>query len=227
MTKYSVKKPFTVLVGVALVIVLGVVSFLGLNTDLLPTIELPYVMVITTYPGASPEKVEVAVTKPLEQAVATTSGLENMQSISQENMSILVLEFSQSVNMDSVMLELSNNVDMVSGYLDDMVQAPMMLKLNPDMLPIQVLSVDADGMDIKQLTQYIENDLSPRIERVDGVATVDISGAVADHIDIALNQEKIDAINDSILKAVNKDLYKAKKELTDAQKKLQNQFLHY
>ena len=220
MTKYSVKKPFTVLVGVALVIVLGVVSFLGLNTDLLPTIELPYVMVITTYPGASPEKVEVAVTKPLEQAVATTSGLENMQSISQENMSILVLEFSQSVNMDSVMLELSNNVDMVSGYLDDMVQAPMMLKLNPDMLPIQVLSVDADGMDIKQLTQYIENDLSPRIERVDGVATVDISGAVADHIDIALNQEKIDAINDSILKAVNKDLYKAKKELTDAQKKL-------
>ncbi|MEG1862757.1 MAG: efflux RND transporter permease subunit [Oscillospiraceae bacterium] len=220
MTKYSIKKPFTVLVGVALIIVLGVVSFLGLNTDLLPNIELPYVMVVTTYPGASPEKVEISVTKPLEQAVSTTGGLENMQSISQENMSILVLEFSQTINMDSVMLELSNNVDMVSGYFDDMVQSPMLLKLNPDMLPVQVLSVDVEGMDIKALTEYIKTDLSPRLERIDGVATVDISGAVEDHIDILLNQDKIDSINDSILKAVNKDLYKAKKELTDAQKKL-------
>ena len=103
MTKYSVKKPFTVLVGVVLVLVLGVVSFLGLNTDLLPAMDLPYVVVVTSYPGASPERVETSVTQPLERALATTSGLENINSVSSENMSMVILEFGESTNMDSAM----------------------------------------------------------------------------------------------------------------------------
>ncbi len=220
MTKYSVKKPFTVLVGVLLVLVLGVVSFLGLNTDLLPAMDLPYVVVYTVYPGASPERVEVAVTQPLEQAVATTSGLENIQSISSENVSVIIMEFSGSTNMDSAMIELSNSIDMVKGYLDDMVQSPTLMKINPDMLPVQMLAVDVDGMDIKQLSEYVKNDLGPRLERLDGVATVDISGTVEDHVDIKLNQVKIDEINDSILKAVNKTLYKTKKDLDKAKAEL-------
>ncbi len=222
MSKYSVKKPFTVLVGVIMVIVLGFVSFFELNTDLLPAMDLPYVVVFTTYPGASPERVEVAVTQPLEQAVATTSGLENIQSISAENLSLIIMEFSGSTNMDSAMIELSNNIDMVSGYLDDMVQSPTLMKINPDMLPVQMLSVDVDGMDIKQLTAYVEDELAPRLERLDGVATVDISGGVKNHVDIVLNQDKIDDINDSILKAVNNELYKTKKELDDAKNELAN-----
>ncbi len=220
MTKYSVKKPFTVLVGVLLVLVLGVVSFLGLNTDLLPAMDLPYVVVYTVYPGASPERVEVAVTQPLEQAVATTSGLENLQSISSENVSIIIMEFSGSTNMDSAMIELSNSIDMVSGYLDDMVQSPTLMKINPDMLPVQTLAVDVDGMDIKQLSEYVKNELAPRLERLDGVATVDVSGTVEDHVDIRLNQAKIDEINDSVLKAVNNELYKTKKELDKAKAEL-------
>ena len=220
MTKNSVKKPYTVLVGIILVLVLGVVSFLGLNTDLLPAMDLPYVVVYTVYPGASPERVELAVTQPLEQAVATTSGLENISSISSENLSLIIMEFDASTNMDSAMIELSNNIDMVAGYLDDMVQQPTMMKINPDMLPVQMLSVDVDGMDIKQLSEYVETDLAPRIERLDGVATVDVSGAVKDHVEIVLNQEKIDAINDDILKAVNGTLYKTKKDLDKAQQQL-------
>ena len=216
MTKYSIKKPFTVLVGVIMVLVLGFVSFFKLNTDLLPSMDLPYVVVYTVYPGASPERVETTVTQPLEQAVATTSGLENLQSISSENLSLIIMEFSGSTNMDSAMIELSNNIDMVAGYLDEMVQSPTLMKINPDMLPVQMLSVDVDGMDIKQLSEYVETDLGPRLERLDGVATVDISGLVRDHVDIFLNQEKIDKINDSILKAVDKELYKTKKELDDA-----------
>ncbi len=220
MTKYSVKKPFTVLVGILLVIVLGFVSFFELNTDLLPAMDLPYVVVYTVYPGASPERVEVAVTQPLEGAVATTSGLENISSISSENLSLIIMEFSGSTNMDSAMIELSNNIDMVSGYLDDMVQSPVLMKINPDMLPVQMLSVDVDGMDIKQLSEYVETELSPRLERLDGVATVDASGLVSDHVDIFLNQEKIDRVNDQILKAVNKELYKTKKDLDKAQQEL-------
>lgn len=222
MSKYSVKKPFTVLVGVVLVLVLGVVSFLGLNTDLLPTMDLPYVVVYTVYPGASPEKVETGVTQPLERAVATTSGLETIQSISSENVSIIIMAFSSETNMDSAMIELSNNIDMVEGYLDDMVRAPTLMKINPSMMPVQMLAVDVDGMDIKELSEYVENDLKPRLERLDGVATVDVSGSVSDHIDIYLNQEKIDDINDDILRAVDKKLYKTKKELDDARAKLES-----
>jgi len=222
MTKYSVKKPYTVLVGVVLALVLGVVSFLGLNTDLLPAMDLPYVVVYTVYPGASPERVELAVTQPLEQAVATTSGLENVSSISSENLSLIIMEFNAKTNMDSAMIELSNSIDMVKGYLDDMVQSPTLMKINPDMLPVQMLSVDAQGMDIKQLSEYVETDLAPRLERLDGVATVDISGAVHDHIEIRLNQEKIDKINDDILKSVNNTLYKTKRDLDKAQTELTN-----
>ncbi|MBR4036591.1 MAG: efflux RND transporter permease subunit [Oscillospiraceae bacterium] len=222
MTKYSVKKTYTVLVGVVLTLVLGVVSFLGLNTDLLPAMDLPYVVVYTVYPGASPERVELAVTQPLEQAVATTSGLENISSISSENLSLIIMEFNAKTNMDSAMIELSNNIDMVEGYLDDMVQSPTLMKINPDMLPVQMLSVDVEGMDIKQLSEYVESDLAPRLERLDGVATVDISGAVHDYVEIKLNQEKIDAINDDILKAVSNTLYKTKRDLDKAQTELTN-----
>ena len=220
MTKYSIKKPFTVLVAVVLVLVLGVVSFTKLKTDLLPKMDLPYVVVMTTAPGASPERVETTVTKPLESVLATTSGLENLQSISMENVSVIIMEFSGSVNMDSAMIEMSSSIDLVEGYFEDTVSAPMLMKLNPDMLPIQVLSVDMDGMDIKELSKFIENDISPYLERIDGVATVDTVGLVADYIDIKLNQEKIDKVNDELLYHVDRELYDAKKELDDAKKEL-------
>ena len=222
MTKLSVKKPYTVLVGVVLIIVLGIVSFLGLNTDLLPTMDLPYVVVYTVYPGASPEKVEQSVTKPVESAVSTTSGLENITSISQENVSMLILEFSQSTNMDSAMLELSTNLDTVSGNFDDMIQSPVMMKMTPNMLPVELVSIDADGMDIKRLTEYINTALAPAVERIDGVASADVTGDVQDRVDIFLNQEKIDVINDTILYHVNKELYNTKKNLDSAQKKLED-----
>ncbi|MBR2028659.1 MAG: efflux RND transporter permease subunit [Oscillospiraceae bacterium] len=220
MTKLSVKKPFTVLVAVVLVFVLGIVSFTRLKTDLLPKMDLPYVIVMTTAPGASPERVETTVTQPLESALATTSGLENMQSISMENASIIIMEFGQTINMDSAMIEMSTSIDMVEGYFEDTVSTPMLMKLNPDMLPVQVLSVDMDGMDIKELSSYIENDFTPYLERIDGVATVDVTGLVQDYISIELNQEKIDTINDSILKAVDAELIKAKNDLDKAKSDL-------
>ncbi len=222
MTKYSVKKPFTVLVGIVLVLVLGIVSFLGLNTDLLPSIDLPYVVLYTVYPGASPERVETSVTQPLEQAVSTTSGLENISSTSSENVSLIVMEFNQETNMESAMIELNNNIDMIKGYLDEMVQPPVMMKMNPNMLPVQMLSIDVDGMDIKKLSEYVKNVIAPRLERIDGIATVNVSGVVQDNVAIRFNQEKIDKINDDILKSVNGELYKTKKELDNAKDKITN-----
>ena len=118
-SKFSVKRPFTVFVSVILVIILGGVSFTEMTTDLLPKIDLPYVIVMTTYPGASPEKVEESVTKPLEKVLATSNGIENINSVSSENSSMIMLEFSQDMNMDSAMIDLSGKVDLVKGQLDD------------------------------------------------------------------------------------------------------------
>ncbi len=99
LSRYSVKKPYTVLVAVVLVLVLGVISFLNMTSDLLPSIELPYVVVMTTYPGASPEKIEATVTRPLESVLGTTGGIKNVSSISNENASVIILEFEQGTNI--------------------------------------------------------------------------------------------------------------------------------
>lgn len=118
LSKFSVKKPYTVMVGIVLVLILGVVSFMNMTTDLLPNMNLPYALVMTTYPGASPEEVEMVVTKPVEQAMATVSNIENIQSVSSENVSMVILEFSQSTNMDSVSLEMRENLDQIESYWD-------------------------------------------------------------------------------------------------------------
>ena len=116
MSKFCVKKPYTVVVAVVLVLVLGVISFMNMTTDLLPSLELPYVVAVTTYPGASPEKVEKSVTEVLESAFGTVNGVANLSSVSSENMSMLILEFESGTNMDTAMVNLSTAVDQVSSY---------------------------------------------------------------------------------------------------------------
>ena len=93
LSRFSVKRPYTVLVGVVLVLILGYVSFTKMTTDLLPSINMPYAIVITTYPGASPEEVEKVVTSPVESSMATTSNIKEIRSVSSENVSVLILEF--------------------------------------------------------------------------------------------------------------------------------------
>ena len=158
LSKFSVKKPYTVLVGVVLAIVLGVVSFMRMTTDLLPSISLPYVIVMTTYGGASPETVETVVTRPVESSMATVSNIEGISSISAENYSLVILEFSQSTDMDSVSLEIRENLDQIKSYWDDSVGNPIIMKLNPDMLPVMVAAVGVEGMDHAELSTYVQKE---------------------------------------------------------------------
>ena len=138
LSKFSVKKPYTVIVGLVLIVVLGIVSFQRMTTDLLPDINLPYAIVITAYPGASPSQVEEAVTKPVEQSMATVSNIKKVQSVSQENMSMVILEFAQTTDMDSVSLEMRELLDQIGSYWDDSVGNPIIMKVNPEMMPVMV-----------------------------------------------------------------------------------------
>ena len=221
-SKYSVKRPMTVAVAMILVVLLGCISFTKMTTDLLPSIDLPYVMVITSYPGASPEKVEMSVTKPLESALATTSGIKNINSVSSENSSTIMLEFNQDVNMDSAIIEMNGKIDLVKAQLkDETIGSPMMMKLNPDMLPVMVASVDVKDLDVKEVTKVVKEEVIPEFERIDGVASVSTIGLVEEKLKIQLDDKKIDEINNKVLSSVDKKLAEGKTQLDVAKAKLE------
>lgn len=221
LAKYSVKKPFTVLVGVILVIVLGLMSFSRMTADLLPSINLPYVLVMTTYPGASPEKVETVITEPLEKVFATTTNVKTVSSVSNENVSMLMLEFEESTNMDSALIELNSKIDLVEpAWKSENIGAPTVLKLNPNMLPVMVSAIDVKDMSSTDLTYFINDKIIPELEKINGVASVSTIGLVEEKVTIKLNQEKIDAVNEKILENIDKELSKTEKELKNAKSEI-------
>ena len=215
MSSFSVKKPYTVLVGVIMAIVLGVVSFMKMSADLLPNINLPYVIVMTTYVGASPETVEMVVTKPVESAMVTVSNIENISSMSSENYSMVIMEFAQSANMDSVSLEIRESLDQIASYWDDSVGSPIIMKLNPDMLPVMIAAVGMEGMNNAQISEYAQNNVIPRLESIEGVASASATGLIDENVHVVIRQEKIDAINEQVFGSIDKELEEAQQEIND------------
>lgn len=215
-SKFSVKKTYTVLVGVILSIVLGIVSFSKMTADLLPNMSLPYVIVMTTYIGASPETVEMVVTKPIEKSMATVSNIESIQSVSSENYSMVVLEFSQKTDMDTVSLEIREKLDQIYSYWkNDLIGNPMIMKLNPDMMPIMMAAAGVEGMDMPQVSTYVKDVVVPELERIEGVASVTPTGLIEESVNVIIRQDKIDALNDQIKDVINKQMSDAEKELAD------------
>lgn len=215
LSKFSVKKPYTVLVAVVLAIVLGVVSFTKMTTDLLPNISLPYVIVMTTYVGASPETVEAVVTKPVESSMATVSNIESISSVSSENYSMVVLEFSQSTDMNAVSLEIRENLDQIKSFWDDSVGNPIIMKLNPDMLPVMIAAVGGNNMDAAQITALTENTIIPELESIDGVASASATGLLEESVNVVIRQEKIDLINEQVFASIDVEMDEVKEELNE------------
>ena len=229
LSRYSVKKPYTVVVAVVLVIILGVVSFTKMNTDLLPSMNLPYAVVMTTYPGANPETVENVVTKPVEQSMATVSNIENVSSVSRENMSLVILEFAETANMDSATIEMRENLDQISSYWDDSVGKPVIIKMNPDMMPVMVAAVEVKDMESTEITDYVTNEIEPEIESIAGVASVTTTGNITESVDVLIQREKLDKTNQKVKDALlgtfeekEQDLADAQQELDDGKKELED-----
>lgn len=223
MSEFSVKKPFTVVVAVIMVLVLGFISFSHMTPNLMPNIDFPYVIVTTAYPGASPEKVETAVTKPLEQALSTTTGMKQITSTSAENYSMVLMELNQDVNMDSAMIEINNTVSSVSAAFDDGISSPTLMKMNPDMMPVMMASVDVDGMDAYEVSEYVTDTVIPKFERLDGIASVTAAGQIEKRLEITLDQDKIDELNDKVLEKIDTELADAQAQIRSGQKELNDQ----
>ncbi len=220
LAKISVKKPYTVIVGIILVIALGFISFQNMTTDLLPSMDLPYVIVYTTYVGATPEKVESDVTRPLEAAFGTLTDIKNITSTSSENLALVVMEFASGANMDTAMIEISSEIDAQRGAWSDDVGTPVIMKLNPDMLPVTIANVSLDGANLLELSDYVEDELLPRMEAVDGVASVTASGVMTQQVDITILQSRIDDLNSAILREVDDELADVEAQLKDAQRQI-------
>lgn len=198
LSNYSVRKPYTVIVAVILVLILGGVSLMNISTDLLPSLNLPYSVIITSYPGASPEEVEMVVTKPIEQSMASISNIKSVRSVSREHLSLVILEFSETTNMDSAVIEMRESLDMIGGYFPDSVGTSNIMKINPDMMPVMVLSAAVEGQDISESSAFIETKIIPELESVEGVASVEASGLIDNQIHVILSEEKIEALNAEI-----------------------------
>ena len=218
--KFSVKKPYTVLVAVVLVIVLGVVSMMKMSTDLLPNISLPYVIVMTTYPGASPETVEMTVTQPVEGSMATVSNIESISSVSSENYSMVILEFAQSADMNAVSLEIRENLDQIKSYWSDDIGNPIIMKLNPDMLPVMIAAVGGEGMTNAEVTDITQNTVIPDLESIEGVASASATGLIEESVNVIIRQDKIDEINEQVFGSIDEELKDAEQQLADGRQEI-------
>ncbi len=219
MIKFSVKKPYLTVVSVIIVLVIGFVSLSRMKTDLLPEIGLPYLMVITTEPGASPEKVADDITKPLESGLGTISGVKNIVSNSAENYSIVTLEFDSGTNMDSAMVKVSEAVNMVE--LPEISGRPNILEISMDMMATMYATVSYEDKDIVSITDFAQDVVVPYFERQEGVASITEIGAVTQTMEVRLNKDKIDKLNEDIVVYTNDKLADAKKDIDKAQDKLE------
>ena len=220
MEKFSVKKPFTILVMVVAIIILGFVSLSGMTTDLLPKMSLPYLLVITTYPGASPEKVESSVSEPVESALGSISGVKNVYSMSYENYGIVELEFADGTDMDSAMVKVSSALDSVKSALPEECGSPNIMEISMDMMASVYLAASYEGKDIQETSRFVEDALIPYLERQEGVTSISDIGIVENSISVDLNQDKIDVLNEKILAKTNDAFADAVDQLNDAKKQL-------
>lgn len=220
LAKFSVKKPMTVFVAVILVILLGVVAFTRMTPDLLPNLDFPYVVIVTSYPGASPEQVETEITRPVEQSVATLDNIVDIQSVSSENMSMLILEFSEDANMDATTMNIREQLDQLGASWSDAVGQPYILKINPNMLPVNVSAIACEGYSTAALSTLMEDTLLPQLEGIEGVASVTASGMVEESIQVLFDEQRIDALNERIRAAIDGQFAEAEDEIATGRQEL-------
>ena len=155
MEKFSVKKPFTILVAVIMVLLLGFVSITNLQTNLLPDISTPYLMVVTVYPGASPERVESEVSDVMENALGTVSGVESITATSAENYSLLLMKFAEGTDMNSAMVKTSNKVDQTASSLPSTCLTPSIIEYSLNMNAFMTVAVSREGSDVYNLSDFV------------------------------------------------------------------------
>ena len=221
MEKFSVKKPFTVLVAVIMVLMLGFVSISNMQTNLLPDVNTPFLMVVTVYPGASPERVESEVSDVMQNALGTVAGVESVTATSAENYSLLLMQFSDDTDMNSAMVKVSNKVDQTTASLPSSCLTPSIIEYSLNMNAFMTAAVSREGSDVYDLSEFVSDTLVPYVERKGGVSSVSANGLIEKMVQVQLSQEKIDAINEKLLEVIDVQLADARKQLESAEAQIE------
>ena len=221
MEKFSVKKPFTVLVAVIMVLMLGFVSISNMQTNLLPDVNTPFLMVVTVYPGASPERVESEVSDVMQNALGTVAGVEKVTATSAENYSLLLMQFSDDTDMNSAMVKVSNKVDQTTASLPSSCLTPSIIEYSLNMNAFMTAAVSREGSDVYDLSEFVSDTLVPYVERKGGVSSVSANGLIEKMVQVQLSQEKIDAINEKLLEVIDVQLADARKQLESAEAQIE------
>lgn len=182
---------------VLVVVLLGAISLTRLPIDLFPEFEVPVAIVSTTYSGTGPLEMENLITRPIEGAVSTVGNIDIVSSRTSEGSSIVIAQFNFGVDMDNAALEMREKVDLIKGLLPEDAEDPMVLKIDPNAMPIIQIALTSGG-DLARLQELAEDTFSQRLERLDGVASVDISGGYTREIEIKVNQSRLSSMGLSI-----------------------------
>ena len=209
--KFSVKKPLTVFVVALAVVILGVVSYMKMTPDLMPNMDFPYVIVVTSDPGASPESIEQEITRPIEESMSTLDHIKSVTSTSQNSASMVVLEFEDGTDMNTLSLDIQQKLTALEGGWDETVSTPYTMKINPSMLPVMVAAISYEGMEVEELSDFVNEELERKLTGISGVASVDISGTLERQMHVVLDGEKLDKVSAEML-------VEAEKLLDDAEK---------
>lgn len=189
LSKLSVKKPLLIVVVVIIVIALGVVSYLNTSVDLLPEMDLPYIIIVTVFPGAVPDVVEKDITTPIESSVAKISGIKKMTSTSAEHYSMITLELTSNADASEVKQDIESGLKLITLPSDPLRQEPIIIEISAALLPMMTLSIGVANETIENVSDYLEGIVS-RIAAVDGVASASPNGLVSNLVFMNLNNAK-------------------------------------
>ncbi len=191
--EYSLKNRVTVSMVVAVIILFGFIAFDRLGLDMLPDMELPYISVISTYSGVSSEDIEQNITRPLEQWVSTVTDVKEIKSISQEGMSVLMVEFESGTNLDFAAQDIRDKIGMFEEFLPEGAKKPLVVKFNFADMPIMMYGITGGKRDLKALKNYIDTEVATRLERIDGVASAIVFSPEEAEILVNVDKGKLEA----------------------------------
>nr|MBO2479982.1 AcrB/AcrD/AcrF family protein [Bacillota bacterium] len=190
MVDFSVRRPVFITMVIVGMVLIGAILLPGLPVDLMPDMELPVAVVVTSYPGASPEVVESMVTKPIEDMVGTLNRVDTVESISQTGSSLVVVMFDWGTDMDKAQLDLQKQVNRIKAMLPDGANEPLVLQIDPNSMPVMMLGLSGERP-LEELQAIAEDQIEPALRKVDGVASVAIAGGLTEEIQVVLDPDKL------------------------------------
>lgn len=195
LSELSVKRPVSVIMAVLIFVVIGLYSVTMLPMDMMPEMEIPMGAVITQYPNVGAGEVENLVTKTVESALGSVSGVSGMISQSSEGLSLVMLEFDSGIDLDDAIVNVKDQISLIEDYLPEECEEPMVLKLDTSMMASAMFTVTYEGYDPIQTKKFIEDNVADKLESIAGVASVSVAGAEERQFEIVLSPEKIFGYN--------------------------------